>query len=459
MLDKAKIEDFGAGFRGPLVRAGDESYDTARAVWNAMIDRRPALIASCTGAADVVAAVNFARTKDLLVAVRGGGHNIAGTSVCDDGLLIDLSLMKAVHVDPKARTAHVQAGAHLADVDHETQAFGLAVPGGVVSTTGVAGLTLGGGFGWLSRLHGLVADNLLSVDVVTAEGVLVTPSADDHADLFWGVRGGGGNFGVVTSFTFRLHPVGPQVLFGPTVYRLADAPDVLRHYRAFAAEAPRACCVWADLLTAPPLPFIPAQYHGTKILTLMQCYACDLEEGERVLAPLRTYGEPIADAVGPMPFVAAQQLLDGACAAGARNYWTSQNLTALSDGAIDATVALAETLPTPQSDILISQLGGAINDVAPDATAYPHRDVAFVISPGARWFDSAQDDACMAWIGDCQRGLVGHGTGGAYVNFIAEKSGREQAAYGPNYDKLVALKNKYDPTNLFRLNQNVRPTV
>ncbi len=457
MLDNGAVDALATEMRGPLVRPGDETYDAARAVWNGMIDRRPLLIARCVDVADVQAAVNFGRDAGLPVAVRGGGHNIAGTGVCDDGLVIDLSQMNGVTVDPKARTARVQGGSLLGDMDRATQAHGLAAPGGVVSTTGVAGLTLGGGFGWLSRLHGLAADNLLAVEMVTADGTRVTASADENAELFWAVRGGGANFGVVTVFTFRLHPVGPEVLFGPTVYRLDDAVEVLRHYAQFAASAPRNCCVWADLLTAPPLPFIPDEYHGTKILTLMQCYAGDLSEGERVLAPLRGFGQPIADIVGPMPVTAAQSLLDETYAHGARNYWTSRNMSALSDGMIDGLVSLAGTMPTPQSDILISQLGGAINDVPVDATAYPHRDVAFVASPGARWTDPAQDDVCLAWIEDCRRVLAAHGTGGAYVNFIAEPAGRERDAYGANYARLAELKKKYDPGNLFRSNQNVRP--
>ena len=457
MLDSGAVEALAGGMRGSLVRPVDEAYDEARAVWNGMIDRRPLVIALCADVADVRAAVNFGRDAGLPVAVRGGGHNIAGTGVCDDGLVIDLSQMNEVEVDADARVARVQGGALLGDVDKATQAFGLATPGGVVSTTGVAGLTLGGGFGWLSRLHGLAADNLLAVEIVTADGASITASADENTELFWAVRGGGANFGVVTSFTFRLHEVGPEVLFGPTVYRLDDAAEVLLHYANFAATAPRNCCVWADLLTAPPLPFIPAAYHGTKILTLMQCYLGDFGEGEGVLAPLRGFGQPIADIVGPMPFTAAQSLLDETYAHGARNYWTSRNMSALSGGMVDGLVRLAAVMPTPQSDILISQLGGAINDVPADATAYPHRDVAFVASPGARWIDPGQDEICLAWIEECRRVLADHGTGGAYVNFIAEPTGRERDAYGANYARLAALKKKYDPRNLFRLNQNVQP--
>ena len=457
MLDAATAEDLGARLRGALIAPEDPAYDEARAVWNAMIDRRPALIARCAEVADVVAAVGFARDKGLALAVRGGGHNIAGTSVCDGGLVVDLSQMNRVAVDPQARRARVEGGALLGDLDRATQAHGLAVPAGVVSSTGVAGLTLGGGFGWLSRKHGLAADNLLSVELVTAEGAVLRASAEENPELFWGLRGGSGNFGVATAFEFRLHPLGPEVFFGPTVYRLEDAAEVLAHYRTFAAQAPRDCCVWADLMTAPPLPFLPEAHHGTKVLTLMQFYAGDPEDGEEVLAPLRGFGRPIGDAAGPLPYTTAQGLLDETYAKGLRNYWASRNLDALSDATIDALVTLAAGFPTPQSDILISQVGGAINDIATDATAYPHRDVAFVASPGARWADPADDTACMAWIGACREALAAQAEGGAYVNFIAERAGREREAYGANYARLAELKARYDPANLFRLNQNVVP--
>lgn len=458
-MSPLNIETLASRLRGDLVRPEDASYDEARAVWNAMIDKRPAMIVHAAGVADVIACVTFGRENGLVIAVRGGGHNIAGTSVCDGGMVIDLSAMRAVHVDPVRRIARVEGGATLADLDHETQTFGLATPGGVVSSTGVAGLTLGGGFGWLSRKYGLAADNLLSVDLVTAESHLVTASKRENPELFWGVRGGSGNFGVVTSFVFRLHGVGPEVLFGPTVYRLEDAGDVLRHYRDFAANAPRECCVWADLLTAPPLPFLPGRYHGTKVLSLLQCYTGNTAEGEAALSPLRGYGQPIGDAVGPMRYAEAQTILDETYAKGARNYWKSSNFVALPDRVLDRLVDLAAVLPTPQSDILVCQLGGAINDVAPDATAYPHRQAAFALTPGVRWQDPAQDTACLAWIREAFELLDAEASGGAYVNFITETEGRERDAYGANYERLVALKNQYDPTNAFRLNQNVRPTA
>ena len=306
--------------------------------------------------------------------------------------------MRAVHVDPIGRTARVEGGATLYDLDHETSAFGLVTPGGVVSSTGVAGLTLGGGFGWLARLHGLAADNLLAVDLVTAEGELITASEESHPDLFWGLRGGSGNFGIATSFLFRLHALPDPILFGPTVFRLEDAADVLRHYRAFVEDAPRECCVWADLMTAPPLPFLEERYHGTKVLTLMQCYAGDPETGEAVLAPLRDAGQAIGHAVGPMRYADAQQILDQIYEKGLRNYWKSSNFKRLPDITIDKLVAIAATMPTQETDMLICQLGGAIADVAGDATAFPHRDAGVVVTPGARWTSPKDDERCLAWI-------------------------------------------------------------
>jgi FAD/FMN-containing dehydrogenase len=456
--DDTATEEFRQAVRGDVLSEGDPVYDEARSVWNAMIDRKPALIVRATGAADVMYAVDYARENDLLLSVKGGGHNIAGSAVCEGGLMLDCSGMTDVRVDPVARIARVGPGATLGDVDHETGAFGLAAPGGVVSTTGVAGLTLGGGFGWLSRKYGLAVDNLRSVDVVTAAGELVHASEAENPELFWGIRGGGGNFGIVTSFEFDLHEVG-EVLFGPVVYRYEDAPDVFRHYREFVHEGPRECCVWVDSLTAPPLPFLPEEYHGTKVLSVAAFYAGDPEEGERVLAPLRGYGDPVADGVAPTPYPAVQRVLDDLYGPGMRNYWTSQNFTELSDGVIDTVVEFAGRLPTPHSDILLHQVGGAINDVAPDATAYPHRDVEFVLTPGARWEDPAQDEACVAWIREIRETLAEHATGGVYVNFVSEGEERERAAYGENYDRLVELKNEWDPENLFRANQNVAPTV
>ena len=457
-INETATQTFRERFRGEVLREEDGGYDEAREVWNAMIDRHPALVAHPTGAADVMTAVAFAHENDVLLSVKGGGHNIAGKAVADGGLMLDLSEMDNVHVDLETQTVRVGPGATLGDMDHETQAFGLAVPGGVVSTTGVAGLTLGGGFGWLSRKYGLAIDNLRSVDMVTADGELYHASDDQNKELFWGIRGGNGNFGVVTSFEFDLHEVGPEILFGPTVYRYDDAPDVLRHYREFTRDAPRECCVWVDSLTAPPLPFLPEDAHRTRVLTVMQFYTGDLEKGEEVLRPLREYGTPIVDAVAPTLYTAAQSMLDDLYAKGARNYWKAHNFTELTDETLDTIVEYGEQLPTPQSDILLHQVGGAINDVAPDATAYPHRDTEFIVTPGARWEDPTNDDECIAWIRECHDALANDATGGTYVNFEGESEGRERNAYGENYDRLVEVKNEWDPENRFRMNQNIKPS-
>ncbi|MFC7156728.1 FAD-binding oxidoreductase [Halomarina halobia] len=447
------------GFRGLVLRPDDPGYDEARAVWNGMIDRRPALVAQCAGVADVIDAVNFAREQDVLVAVKGAGHNIAGNAVCDDGLVIDLSPMHAVRVDPEARTARVEPGAILADVDHETQAFGLATPVGYNSTTGIAGLTLGGGFGWLSRKYGMTVDNLRSVDVVTADGQLRHASETENGDLFWGVRGGGGNFGVVTSFEFDLHPVGPEVLSGLLIHPLADAADVLREYREVAAEAPDEAAVWFVLRHAPPLPFIPEEWHGRKVLILAAFYAGDVDAGEGALRPFREIGDPIVDVVSPHQYAAWQQAFDALLTEGARNYWKSHNFVEITDGMIENFVEYAASMPTPLSEIACAQLGGAINRVPVEATAYPHRDAEFVMNLHTRWEDPARDEECIAWARELYDAMTPHATGGVYVNFVPEEVGEERAAYRENYDRMIELKNEYDPENLFRMNQNVEPTV
>jgi FAD/FMN-containing dehydrogenase len=460
-MNEATIERFPINLHGELLHLDSDGYEEARWLWNAMIDRKPVVIARCAGVADVIEAVNFARENGLTAAVRGGGHSIAGLASVDGGIMIDLSLMRGVHVDPETRTARVQGGALWGDVDHETQMFGLATPSGIISTTGVGGLTLGGGFGWLSRKYGLAADNLLSADVVTADGELVKASPDQNADLFWGIRGGGGNFGIVTSFEFQLHEVGPEVLFGPTVYRIEDAAEVLQHYRMFAGKAPNECSVYVDFLTAPPLPFLPDSVHGTKVLSVIQFYTGDIKEGEEILKPLRTFGDPIADAVTPTPYATAQSISDPLYAKGLRNYWKSHNLTNLPNEFIDTLVACAMKLPTPQSDILIHQLGGAINDLAPNASAYPHRDIEFVVTPGARWEDATKDEECVDWVRECHAALAEHVTAGVYMNFLGhdEDEDRLRTAYGDNYARLQKIKARYDPGNFFHVNQNIRPSV
>jgi len=454
------IDALRGNLNGPLLTPETPGYDEVRAIWNGMIDRRPALIARCQSAADVVHAVNFARDNDILLSIRGGGHNIAGNAVCDGGIMIDLSLMKGVEVDPVGMTARVDGGATLGDVDAATQAHGLAIPLGINSTTGVAGLTLGGGFGWMSRKHGLSIDNLLSVDVVTASGQLLRASETENADLFWGIRGGGGNFGIVTSFEFRVHRVGPIVLAGLVIHPMEAAGDVLRYYREFMASAPEELSCWFVLRKAPPAPFVPAEWHGREIVGLAICYVGPVEDGERAAAPLRAFGSPVLDIVAPMPFTAWQQALDAGQVPGFRNYWKSHDFMELSDALIDTLIAQAWKLPDPHSEIAFAALGGAVARVPIDATAYTHREPTYSINVHGRWEDPAKDDECIAWARNTLKATEPFATGGVYVNFMTDEEGeRVKLAYGVNYDRLVGLKNKYDPTNLFRMNQNIRPTV
>jgi FAD/FMN-containing dehydrogenase len=412
----------------------------------------------CAGVADIQQAVAFARTHGALTAIKGGGHNIAGNAVCDGGLLIDLSGMRSVRVDPHARVAHVEPGATLADFDHECQAFGLATPVGINSTTGIAGLTLGAGFGWLSRKHGMTIDNLLAADVVTADGRLLHASDRDNADLFWAIRGGSGNFGIVTRFEFKLHPVGPNVLSGLIVYALKDAPAALRQYREFCRKLGEDTSVWTVLRKAPPLPFLPASVHGQEVVVFAFCHFGDPEAGQRVIAPLRKFGTVLGEHIGVQPYRAWQQAFDPLLTPGARNYWKSHNFTELSDGAIDAVVKYVGRLTSPHSEIFFGLLGGATTRPAPDATAYSHRNAIFVCNVHGRWETAAEDKAGIEWARSFFREVTPFATGGVYVNFLTDdETDRIKAAYGPGYDRLVAAKQKYDPQNLFRMNQNIRP--
>ncbi len=445
---------------GRLHLPASAGFEEACTIWNAMIERRPGLVIRCSSAGDVSQAVRFAREHDLVLAVRGGGHNIAGNALCDGGVMLDLSPMKAVEVDRTARTARVGGGATLADFDREAQAFGLATPLGVNSTTGVAGLTLGGGFGWLSRRFGLTIDNLLSAEIVLANGDVVRASATESPDLFWAIRGGGGNFGVVTSFEFRLHPVGPEVLAGLIVHPLDAAKDVLRYYRDFLATTPDELVCWFVMRKAPPLPFLPPEWHGKEILALALCYSGEIEEGERVAAPLRKFGKPIADVIAPQPYAAWQTILDPLLTPGLRNYWKSHDFAEVSEGLIDVLIAHARKLPDPNTEIALAQLGGAVSRVPGDATAYSHRDGQFVLNVHGRWEDPAKDAECIGWARDLFRASAPFATGAVYVNFLTQEEGdRIRAAYGRNYDRLVKIKNRYDPRNLFRVNQNIRPMV
>jgi FAD/FMN-containing dehydrogenase len=457
-LQSTKIDAFKGKFRGEVVSPGDEAYDDARKIWNAMIDKHPALIVRCTTTSDVVLAVNFARDNGLLLAVRGGGHNIAGSAMCDDGIVIDLSQMKAASVDPAARRVTIEGGATLADLDASTQAHGLATPLGINSTTGVAGLTLGGGFGWLSRKHGMTIDNLESAEVVTAAGEVVRASNTEHPDLFWALRGGSGNFGVVTHFEFRLHPVGPDVLSGLIVYPISAAKSVLRQYREFLAQAPDALSVWAVLRQAPPLPFLPEEVHGTGMIALALLYAGDPKLGEPLIDPLREFGTPLGEHVGVQPYIAWQQAFDPLLTPGARNYWKSHNFSTLQDGLFDAVIESIENLPSPQCEIFFGAIGGATTRPAPESAAYAHRDAQFVMNVHGRWQEQADDERCIGWAREFFKASAPFASGGVYVNFLtADEGDRVRSAYGPNYDRLAQVKRTYDPNNLFRMNQNIQP--
>ncbi|MEO5821705.1 MAG: FAD-binding oxidoreductase [Vicinamibacteraceae bacterium] len=443
---------------GSILVPGDATYDEVRAIWNAMIDRRPAVIVRCANAADVTTAIGFARERGLEISIRGGGHNIAGTSVCDGGVMIDLSLMKQVRVDAAARRAWVEPGALLADVDRATLAHGLVTPLGINSTTGIAGLTLGGGFGWLTRTHGLTVDNLIAVWIVGADSVLRRASVDENADLFWAIRGGGGNFGVVTEFEFALHPIANDVLAGLLVFPMAHVDEILRQYRDFVAQAPEALNVWVVLRKAPPLPFLPAEVHGQEVVVLAVFYTGDAGDGASHIDRLRQFGPVLGEHVGPVPYGAWQQAFDPLLAAGARNYWKSHNFTELADGALAALARYATQLPSDQSEIFVALVSGAANRVPSGAMAYPNRDTRLVVNVHARWEDAASDGACVDWARAFYAASAPFASAGAYVNFMTgDEAARVPAAYGANYARLVELKRRFDPDNVFHVNQNIAP--
>jgi FAD/FMN-containing dehydrogenase len=447
-------------FQGELIRPDDPGYGDARRVWNGTIDKRPTLIARCTGTDDIVAALRFARERELPLAVRGGGHGVAGTAVSDGGVVIDLSPMKGVSVDPQARVARVQAGVLLGELDTATQAFGLATPAGIVSHTGVSGLTLGGGIGWLSRKLGATVDNLRSARVVTADGEHVNASERENPDLFWGLRGGGGNFGIVTEFEFRLHPVGPTVLAGPVYYALEDGFEVLRRYREVAAAAPDELTTILNLRQAPALPLLPAELHGRPVVTVVACWAGDLERGECAVQPLRELGTPLVDLLGPRPFLELQGLFDAAVPHGWHYYWKSVETLPFEEALINTLIEHTSRIASPRSYTIIFQLGGALARVAEDATAYPQRDAAFNLNISAVWLEGdPRADEHIRWTRDFYAAVEPHAGGRVYVNFLGnEGEERVRAAYGgEKYERLRTLKRRYDPTNVFRLNQNIRP--
>ena len=454
------IDTLKASVRGRIISPAETDYDEARKVWNATIDRRPALIVRCAGTADVIAALAFARDNGLLVSIRGGSHNIAGSAVSDDALMIDLSALKSVRIDPQAKRAYVEPGALLSDFDHEAQAFGLATPLGINSTTGVAGLTLGGGFGWISRKFGVTVDNLVAAEIVTADGTWRRVSADSDPDLFWAVRGGGGNFGVVTLFEYRLHEVGPQIYGGLVVYPLEQADQVLPKYREFVAQSPDDLTVWAVLRLAPPLPFLPESVHGKPVVVMASCYVGPVENGERALAPVRSFGTPYGEHLGAMPFAAWQKAFDPLLTPGERNYWKSHNFASLNDETFDILTNAVKSLPSTQCEVFIGAMGGQTNRVPVDATAYANRDSIYTINIHGRWSDAADDEKCKKWARDMFAAMTPHAIGSVYVNFMTGEEGeRVKAAYGPNYERLAEVKRRYDPDNVFRSNQNITPAA
>lgn len=458
-LDDDAVARLRQSFRGELIRPVDASYEEVRRVWNGMIDKHPALIARCTGAADVIAAVNFAREHNVRLSIRGGGHNVAGHALCDDGLVVDLTSMRGVRVDPVNRIVQAQGGATLGDIDHETQAFGLAVPVGLVTATGIAGLTLHGGMGWLTRKYGLTLDNLVAADVVTADGQLLRAGDTDHPDLFWAIRGGGGNFGVVTSFEFRAHPVGPDVWFLATIYPISQAKQVLRFMYDFLLDAPEELGILVTLWTAPEGEPVPPEHRGEPVIIVLGCYFGPFEQGEAVIKPLREIAEPIADMSGPRRYLDAQKFFDADYPNGMLYYWKSAYLKHLDDEVMDAVIRHARTRPSPLTSLDLWFLSGAMNRVPSDKTAYARREVLYALAIESNWTDPDQSDANIAWtreaFDDMQRF-----TRGAYLNFPGFVEDRDEllrGAYGDNLERLREIKARYDPDNLFHGTLNIAP--
>ena len=459
-LPPETIKAFAESLRGQLIEPASADYDDARKIWNAMIDRRPAYIAKCAGVADIRACVRFAREHELLTSVRGGGHNVGGNALCDDGLVIDLSNMNSVRVDPSTNSVAVEPGARLGEVDHETQEFGLIVPSGIVTTTGAAGLTLGGGLGWLSRAWGLTADHLLAADIVTAEGELVTASEDQNQDLFWAIRGGGGNFGIVCRFEFQAREFGPIAACGPVFYPMSEAPQVLQFYRQFTAAEPRNVTTFAVMRRAPAAPFLDPAVHGTPIIGIVAAYGGPAEEGMEALRPIKEFGNPLADLIMPKPYVAHQSLFDAGQPDGGYYYWKSHFFDQLTDEMLDAMIRAGEAIESPMSILVLAHLAGAVAQVSDDDTAYPNRQAPFTMNINGSWSDPSDSEQHTDWVKDTHSLLTPYATGSAFMNFVADE-GKDAvvAIYGEEkYRRLQVVKDKWDPANFFRFNQNIKPT-
>ena len=458
VFDDAMIDRFAAGLRGELVRMDDPRYDELRRIWNGAHDRRPAAILRCMGVGDVVDAVNLAREHDLLVSVRGGGHNVAGTSLTDGGLMIDLSPMKGVRVDPVGMTAFAQPGCTWADLDRETQVFGLMTPGGNISSTGIAGLTLGGGMGWYRRAFGMSCDNLLAADIVTADGQLRTVDAAREPDLFWALKGGGGNFGIVTSFKYRLHPLGPTVLLAATMYPMESGVAALRHLRAFCDAAPDETGAYAFFMTVPSAEAFPPELHGRPVVVLAGTYAGPLGEAETALAPLREFDGPLLDMTTPLPYVALQQAFDWVFPKGNRYYWKTTNLRSLDDATCEAIVEVGLNRSSDGTVMGIWQLGGALSRARSEDSAYTRRDVPYLVNIDCGWLEAVETDRHVAWTRQAWQKLQPFSDGASYLHYDSPAHEDEvRAFYGAAYDRLVEIKRAYDPANMFRLNQNIRP--
>jgi len=460
-LDATLVQGLRAGLRGPVLVTGDPGYDETRAIWNAMIDRRPALIARCIGVSDVLACVRFAREHSLPLSMRGGGHNIAGLAVAEGGLMLDLSLMRGVWVDPAARVARAQGGCLLGDVDRETQLHGLAAALGFVSATGIAGLTLGGGFGYLSRRFGWTSDTVRSMELVTADGRQVHASEKENADLFWGLRGGGGNFGVVTGIEYELQEVGPEIVGGPVAWRAESAPEVLEAFRRTAASAPPELTLVAVMRKAPPAPWLDKSVHGQMIVMLLACYSGKLEDGEKLVAPLKALGRPVGDLLQRRPYVSLQNLLDATQPKGRRYYWKSEYLPGIEPDLLAKQREHAGRITSPHSAVIVFQLGGAIGDRPVSHSAVGNRDAAAVLNIAASWEKPEDDAANVEWARSSWRDMKRFSTGGTYVNFLTEEEtgDRVAAAYGKNLARLTEVKARWDANNLFRMNKNIPPSA
>jgi FAD/FMN-containing dehydrogenase len=461
MLDKKALEAFNGDLQGDLLVPEAPGYDEARSIWNAMIDRRPALIARCRGVSDVLTSLNFARAQNLALSIKGGGHNISGLAVCDGGLMLDMSLMRGVWVDQTTRTARAQAGCLLGDVDRETQVHCLAAVLGFVSKTGIAGLTLGGGFGYLTRRFGWTSDNVISIEIVTADGRVVRANEDEHSDLFWALRGGGGNFGVATGFEYKLYPIGPEVMAGAIAWKAEYADEVMEMFRSLAVGAPPELVCVAALRIAPPAPWLPEEVHGEPIIALFVCHAGPVTEGEKLVAPIKSFGSPVGDIIQQRPYISQQSLLDATQPKGRRYYWKSEYLPKLELEMLAKTIQHAKEIVSPHSAILLFPLDGALNQLPEEHSPVGNRDAAWVLNIAASWENAGDDKTNIEWAREAWRDLRQYSTGGTYVNFLTEEEGDERirAALGKNYEQLVEVKTKWDPGNLFRMNKNIKPSL